>query len=74
MVWNMAVITLEISCDPDPANVLLVDDVLATGGTLVAADKLCKAAGLTALGSLVLLDLTELHGDLGLKYWCVLSK
>ena len=48
--------------------------VLATGGTLVAADKLCKTAGLTALGSLVLLDLTELHGDLGLKYWCVLSK
>ena len=66
--------TLEISCDLDPANVLLVDDVLATGGTLVAADKLCKTAGLTALGSLVLLDLTELHGDLGLKYWCVLSK
>lgn len=66
--------TLEISCDLDPANVLLVDDVLATGGTLVAADKLCKIAGLTALGSLVLLDLTELHGDLGLKYWCVLSK
>ncbi|OAV03478.1 Adenine phosphoribosyltransferase [Moraxella catarrhalis] len=35
---------------------------------------MCKTAGLTALGSLVLLDLTELHGDLGLKYWCVLSK
>ena len=66
--------TLEISAELDPAKVLIIDDVLATGGTLKAAHSLCIKANLTPLGSLVLLDLPALHGDLGLTYWTVLEK
>lgn len=66
--------TLEISAELEPAKVLIIDDVLATGGTLKAAHSLCIKANLTPLGSLVLLDLPALHGDLGLTYWTVLEK
>ena len=42
--------------------VLLVDDVLATGGTLDAAAGLITAAGGTVVAVAVLLELTGLHG------------
>ena len=44
------------------ANVLLVDDVLATGGTLEAACKLIERAGAKVVCCAVLLELTILHG------------
>lgn len=55
---------LELSADITPKRVLLVDDVLATGGTLRAAGQLCTQAGHTVLGALVLLDLPSLHTEL----------
>jgi adenine phosphoribosyltransferase len=42
--------------------VLLVDDVLATGGTMQAACQLIEKAGAKVAGCLVLLELTFLHG------------
>jgi orotate phosphoribosyltransferase len=44
------------------ARVLLVDDVLATGGTLAAARSLLLAAGLQPVAALVLIDLVALEG------------
>jgi adenine phosphoribosyltransferase len=47
---------------PPMANILLIDDVLATGGTIAAAASLVKRAGAHVAGALVLLEITELLG------------
>jgi adenine phosphoribosyltransferase len=48
---------------PKDAKVLLLDDVLATGGTLIAADKLIRSAGLEVSGAITLLEITFLNGN-----------
>ena len=48
---------------PTGAKVLLLDDVLATGGTLVAADKLIRSAGFEVAGALTLLEIEMLNGS-----------
>jgi len=48
---------------PKDAKVLLLDDVLATGGTLVAADKLIRSAGFEVAGAITLLEITFLNGS-----------
>lgn len=63
--------TLEIKADLPASKVLLVDDVLATGGTLKASKTLCQKAGHEVLGALVLLDLTALHDDIGMPVYRV---
>ena len=45
-------------------NVIIVDDVLATGGTLEATEQLLTAAGYNVLGAIVLVDLKYLHQDI----------
>lgn len=42
--------------------VLLVDDVLATGGTIAAAKQIIAQLGAETIGSAVILELTDLHG------------
>lgn len=48
---------------PMDAKVLLMDDVLATGGTLIAADKLMRSAGFEVVGAITLLEITFLNGN-----------
>lgn len=56
--------TLEVHVDQVPAGsrVLLVDDVLATGGTLGAAHRLIERAGWEIAGTAVVLELGFLGG------------
>ncbi len=56
--------SLEIHEDafPSGARVLIVDDVLATGGTLAATNELIKKAGGAVVGATMLIELTFLSG------------
>ena len=62
---------LEIHLDacPAPARVLLVDDVLATGGTARAACELLEQVGGTVVGCSFLLTITALDGIRRLDKW-----
>ncbi len=42
---------------------IIVDDVLATGGTLLAAEKLAIHSGYQVLGAIVFIDIKELHDE-----------
>jgi adenine phosphoribosyltransferase len=57
--------TLEIPADGIELaglSVLVIDDVLATGGTLAAAARLLRNGGATVIGAGVVLELEALHG------------
>lgn len=55
------------------ARVLVVDDVLATGGTMAAACKLIEKAGGTVAGCAFLIELAFLHGRKQLTGYDVFS-
>lgn len=44
-------------------DIIIVDDVLATGGTLKASEKLLNSAGYNVVGAITLIDLTYLHSE-----------
>jgi adenine phosphoribosyltransferase len=47
--------------------VIIVDDVLATGGTMNAAEQLALNAGYSVMDKLVLINLKFLNSDLTIK-------
>jgi adenine phosphoribosyltransferase len=49
---------------PGSGDVLIVDDVLATGGTLRATEQLLTEAGYNVVGAIVLIDLAYLHSEI----------
>jgi adenine phosphoribosyltransferase len=64
---------LEMSAEISAQKVIIVDDVLATGGTLRAVKKLAEKCHHNVLGASIFLDLPDLHSDLGLDVWSVLD-
>lgn len=56
--------TIEVHKDAffEGANVLIVDDLLATGGTAEAACKLVKKTGANLVGTAFLIELADLNG------------
>jgi adenine phosphoribosyltransferase len=69
--------TLEMHADSfegmDSPRVLIVDDVLATGGTAAASAQLIKSAGGVAVSLAVLIELTALNGRKSLSDMTVRS-
>lgn len=57
--------TIEIPADsfPKGSRVLLVDDLMATGGTFEALKKIVEVAGGTPVAAITLINLEELHGE-----------
>ena len=64
---------LEMSAEIEPQKIIIVDDVLATGGTLKAVKQLVDKCNHELLGASIFLDLPDLHTDLGLTVWSVLD-
>ncbi|TCB50382.1 adenine phosphoribosyltransferase [Acinetobacter sp. ANC 4779] len=64
---------LEMSANIQSQKIIIVDDVLATGGTLKAVKQLVNKCNHEILGASIFLDLPDLHGDLGLDVWSVLD-
>jgi adenine phosphoribosyltransferase len=60
--YGTAELHMHIDAIQPKARVLLVDDVLATGGTMLAGCKLTEQAGGTVVGCAFLIDLTFLGG------------
>lgn len=58
---------LEIHLDAilEGENVLIVDDLIATGGTIKAVARMVEKLGGNIIGMAFLIDLTSLHGDIG---------
>jgi adenine phosphoribosyltransferase len=54
-------------------NIIIVDDVLATGGTLRATEQLLTEAGYNVVGAIVLIDLAYLHSEILIGGQAVLS-
>ncbi len=63
--------TARLECDPvlvrAGENVLLIDDLIATGGTALAAASLLRRAGAVCSHALFVIDLPELGGVLALR-------
>lgn len=61
--------TFEIQQGSIPANsnVLILDDLLATGGSALAAAELVAQAGAKSVGAVFIVELTELLGAIRLE-------
>jgi adenine phosphoribosyltransferase len=64
MAWNMGTDTIEIHKDACSRgnNVLVVDDVLATGGTACAAIRLIEKTGASVTSIAFVIEISALNG------------
>ncbi|TSK20072.1 N-acetylgalactosamine-6-sulfatase [Bagarius yarrelli] len=60
--YAMAEVEIQADAVQPGQNVLVIDDLLATGGTLYAACELLKKQRAQVLGCLVVMELKDLHG------------
>lgn len=64
--YGSATIELDPTCVPTGAHVVLVDDLIATGGTAIAAAQLLRQAGARVDHALFVIDLPVLGGSVAL--------
>ncbi len=76
--YGSATVELHIDAVKPGQRVLLIDDLIATGGTMMAGKKLLEKLGATVLEGAAIVDLPELGGsqriqDSGLKLFTLVS-
>lgn len=71
--YGTAELELQVDAVPTGSEVVLVDDLLATGGTLRAAAGLLEEVGARVTGMAVLVELEELNGRQSLSDYNLLS-
>lgn len=71
--YGSDVLEIQSASLPKGSRVLLIDDVLATGGTLVAASNLIKQVGASPLASICLLEIECLGGKTKLESHGIVS-
>ena len=60
--YGRATVEIHVDAIPKGANVLLVDDLIATAGTLLASINLIKKLGGEVIECAVIIELPDLHG------------
>ncbi|XP_053189279.1 adenine phosphoribosyltransferase [Scomber japonicus] len=71
--YGLAEVEIQEDAVSPGQKVLLIDDLLATGGTLFAASELMRKQQAEVLGCMVVIELKELNGKDRLKPHCVFS-
>ena len=61
--YGIDVIEIHQDAFPEGSNVLIVDDLIATGGTVIAATKLVQQVGGNLVGCAFLIDLPDIGGS-----------
>ncbi len=59
--YGSGCLEIQENCDKNQKNLVIVDDLLATGGTLTASVNLCEKAGYKVLDTAVCIDLKSLN-------------
>jgi adenine phosphoribosyltransferase len=72
--YGSDLLEMQKSILPTGAKVLLIDDVLATGGTLLASAKLVQKSGAVVVGAITLLEISFLAGTQRLNQEGVLAR
>ena len=72
--YGTDLLEMQKSILPTGAKVLLIDDVLATGGTLLASAKLVQKSGAVVVGAITLLEISFLAGTQRLNQEGVLAR
>ena len=72
--YGSDLLEMQKSILPTDAKVLLIDDVLATGGTLLASAKLVQKSGAVVAGAVTLLEISLLAGTQRLTQEGVLAR
>ena len=72
--YGTDLLEMQKSILPTTAKVLLIDDVLATGGTLLASAKLVQKSGAAVAGAITLLEISFLAGTQRLSQEGVLAR
>ncbi len=65
--YGSATVELHTDAVKPGQRVLLMDDLIATGGTMMAGKKLLEKLGATVMEGAAIVDLPELHGSMRLK-------